>query len=164
MKYQEEHAPRNESRSFAGVFFLILVLSAGPETALAQGCPVQAVGFSNCGVLGLGVGRGVPQPVLIGNFVHVAGGGALTLTIKDDGTVWAWGLNSYGQLGDGTTTRRLTPVQVSGLTGVTAISPRGAHSLALKSDGTVWAWEPMPAANWGTERQRIAGPRSRSRS
>jgi Regulator of chromosome condensation (RCC1) repeat len=52
----------------------------------------------------------------------------------------AWGSNGSGQLGDGTTTDRTTPVQVSGFTGVTAIAAGTEHSLALKSDGTVWAW------------------------
>src|SRR5437588_12440166 len=54
--------------------------------------------------------------------------------------VRAWGSNGYGELGDGTTDNRYTPVAVSGLTGVTAISTGQGHSLALKSDGTVWAW------------------------
>ena len=63
-----------------------------------------------------------------------------SLALKSDGTVWAWGYNNYGQLGDGTTTDRHTPVSVSGLTGVTAIAGGYGHSLALKSDGTVWAW------------------------
>jgi len=56
--------------------------------------------------------------------------------LKSDGTVWAWGYNYYGQLGDGTTTQRLTPVQVSGLNGVIAIAAGGQYfTLALKSDG-----------------------------
>ena len=53
---------------------------------------------------------------------------------------WAWGWNALGQLGDGTTTNRLTPVRVAGLTGVTAITAGQFHSLALRADGTVWAW------------------------
>jgi len=44
-----------------------------------------------------------------------------SLAVKADGTVWAWGYNAYGQLGDGTTTQRNTPVQVSGLTNVVAV-------------------------------------------
>jgi alpha-tubulin suppressor-like RCC1 family protein len=62
------------------------------------------------------------------------------MALKSDGTVWAWGNNESGRLGDGTTTQRITPVQVSGLTGVIAIVAGGTHSLALKGDGTVWAW------------------------
>jgi len=70
---------------------------------------------------------------------NIAGGEEHSLALKADGTVWAWGGNSAGQLGDGTYTRRTTPVQ-SGLGGVTAITCGAYHSLALKSDGTVWAW------------------------
>ena len=77
---------------------------------------------------------------LSGAFVAVAGGVAHSLALRDDGRVFAWGLNSDGQLGDGTTTLRRQPVQVSGLTGVVAIAAGAAHSLALKEDGTVVAW------------------------
>jgi len=69
---------------------------------------------------------------------RLAGGGAHSLAIKTDGSLWAWGDNQYGQLGDGTTTNRLTPVQV--LTGVAAVAVGDLHSLALKTDGSLWAW------------------------
>src|SRR3972149_3710481 len=52
----------------------------------------------------------------------VAGGADHTIALKSDGTVWAWGYNYYGQLGRRTTPRRTTPVQVSQLSGVTAIA------------------------------------------
>ncbi len=57
-----------------------------------------------------------------------------------EGTVWAWGYNLYGQLGDDTTTDSHVPIQVSGLTEIVAVSVGAGHSLALESDGTVWAW------------------------
>lgn len=43
---------------------------------------------------------------------QISSGGAHTLGLKDDGTLWAWGLNSTGQLGDGTTINKNTPVQI----------------------------------------------------
>ncbi|MFP2897752.1 MopE-related protein, partial [Corallococcus sp. 4LFB] len=61
----------------------------------------------------------------------LAAGGTHTLALKQDGTVWAWGANSYGQLGDGTNTQRRTPVQVQGLTGVASVAAGDSHSLAL---------------------------------
>ncbi len=68
---------------------------------------------------------------------QISGGGTHTLALKDDGTVWTWGSNEYGELGDGTTIDKTTPVQI--MSGVIAISAK-FHSLALKDDGTVWAW------------------------
>ncbi len=73
-------------------------------------------------------------------FKKVAAGGSHSLGLKNDDTVWAWGNNSSGQLGNGTTTASSTPVQVTGLTGVTDISAGDAHSVAVKGDRTVHAW------------------------
>src|SRR5262249_41217985 len=77
----------------------------------------------------------------IDNVVEIAQGNDFTLARKNDGTVWAWGGNDYGQLGDGTTvTRRTTPQQVVGLTNVTSISAGLTHALARLADGRVMAW------------------------
>ena len=81
--------------------------------------------------------------------IAVAAGGEQSLALKSDGTVWAWGRNDVGQLGDGTTAERHTPVQVHTLNGVTAIAAGQAHNLALKSDGTVWAWGGNDAGQLG---------------
>ena len=71
----------------------------------------------------------------------IAGGDNHTVALKEDGTVWAWGDNRNGQLGEEITTAcRTTPVQVHDLTGVTAIAAGVWHTVALKEDGTVWAW------------------------
>ena len=78
------------------------------------------------------------------NIVYIA-----TLTTMDifpnfalryDGTVWAWGHNEEGRLGDGTTTYRPYPIQLEGLSDIVKISHSGLHTLALQRDGTVWAW------------------------
>lgn len=73
-------------------------------------------------------------------FTKVASGTDFTCARKTDATVWCWGLNSSGQLGDGTTTNRNRPVQVSGLTGVTDVDNQSDFACALKSDTTVWCW------------------------
>jgi alpha-tubulin suppressor-like RCC1 family protein len=76
----------------------------------------------------------------------VAEGHGHSLALKNDGTVWAWGWNRDGELGDGTTTQKNTPIQVVGkdgkgsLTGVKTIASGKSHSFAIKDDGTVWAW------------------------
>jgi alpha-tubulin suppressor-like RCC1 family protein len=87
----------------------------------------------------------VPVSGLIG-VTAVAAGLAHSVALKNDGTVWAWGSNSKGQLGNGTTTDRSTPVQVSTLVGITAVAAGASHSIALRNivgvinDGTIWAW------------------------
>ena len=63
-----------------------------------------------------------------------------TVAVKSDGTVWDWGLNTYGELGNNTTTNSSTPVQVSGLTGAVSVAAGDWQTVALKSDGTVWDW------------------------
>jgi hypothetical protein len=57
-----------------------------------------------------------------------------------DGSVWSWGYNATGQLGNGTTTDSDVPVPVSGLSGVTAVAGGAFHSLAIVNNGTVWGW------------------------
>ena len=89
----------------------------------------------------------------------MSGGVGHSLALRADGTVWAWGWNGYGQLGDGTTSDRLRPVPVPGLTGVVAVAGGAFHSLALKGDGTVWAWGGTPSASSATGRPSPAGGR-----
>ncbi len=72
-----------------------------------------------------------------------ASGGNHNLWIKSDGTLWAWGYNFYGQLGDGTSgagTDKNTPVRIGDDNKWTAVAARINHSIGLKSDGTLWGW------------------------
>lgn len=62
----------------------------------------------------------------------IAAGFYHTVALKSDGTVWTWGWNWAGQLGDGTTTSRRTPVRVGCLNGVTAIAAGVGHTVVLK--------------------------------
>lgn len=63
-----------------------------------------------------------------------------TLALRSDGTVWGWGDNSDGQLGNDLYSEKSVPVRVGTLDGVVAISAGTSHAMALKSDGTVWMW------------------------
>ncbi len=76
----------------------------------------------------------------ISTIAQIAAGFAHTVALNGNGTVWAWGYNGYGQLGDGTTINKSTPAEVSGLTGVRTIAAGAYHSAAVKEDGTVWTW------------------------
>jgi alpha-tubulin suppressor-like RCC1 family protein len=85
----------------------------------------------------------VPVPVVgLTGVTAIAAGQSFALALRNDGTVWSWGSNWAGQLGNGTLTPSNTPVQVSGLPDVVAIAATNSHSdgYALRADGTVWAW------------------------
>jgi alpha-tubulin suppressor-like RCC1 family protein len=75
------------------------------------------------------------------NWKQVSGGSAYTAAIKTDGTLWTWGANSYGRLGDNTTTNRSTPVTTfAGGTNWKQVACGSAHIAAIKTDGTLWTW------------------------
>src|SRR4051794_15494663 len=82
----------------------------------------------------------VPVSGLSSGVVTVAAGSQNGYALKTDGTVWAWGAGSDGQLGNGGQAASRTPVKVSNLTAVKAIAGEDTAGLALKTDGTVWRW------------------------
>ncbi len=126
----------------------VVAISSGMaySMALKADGAVWSWGWNTFGQLGdgtLNIERHTPVPVSgLTNVIAIvaSGSGWHSLALESDGTVWAWGRNDRGQLGDGTTSDRLTPVQVSGLSGVRALAAGSFHSVALKADGTVWAW------------------------
>jgi alpha-tubulin suppressor-like RCC1 family protein len=73
------------------------------------------------------------------DWVAVSAGGH-SAARKSDGSIWVWGSNANGQLGDGTTTRQTSPIKVGTDKDWTAVVAGGAHTLALKSNGVLWAW------------------------
>ena len=75
-----------------------------------------------------------------GGVSELAIGRDFTLAIRTDGSLWAWGRNEEGQLGDGTTTDRHAPVQIQPGTTWSSVAAGMFHTLAIKSDGTLWAW------------------------
>jgi hypothetical protein len=85
-----------------------------------------------------------PTPVQVAGLptiVAIAAGEDWCLAIATDGTVWSWGDNNNGQLGQGPRhSGRFTPAQIPNFGGVVAVSGGTNQSAALKSDGTVWTW------------------------
>jgi alpha-tubulin suppressor-like RCC1 family protein len=82
-----------------------------------------------------------PTEVLdLTDIIAISAGYNHSMALKSDGTVWTWGDNDYGQLGDNSTNGSSVPLQVPNLTNVIVIASGSYHSMALKSDGTVWVW------------------------
>ncbi len=72
--------------------------------------------------------------------VQVSGGRDHTMARTDDGAVYTWGSNGYGQLGNGTYASRTTPAVVPGVANVTDVMAGRDHCLAVSANGSVCAW------------------------
>ena len=135
--------------------FSAVSIGGAHNIALDTAGNVWGWGLNSSGQLGNGTleSKTSPAQVLVSaggsalaGVKAIAAGGNHSLAIAADDTVWAWGLNSSGQLGDNTSVSKINPVQVlssdgvTPLSGVTAIAAGGTFSLALRNDGTVWAW------------------------
>lgn len=102
-------------------------------------------GGNSLGALGTGntTSRSSPGTVSGGgtSWCMVSAGGVFTAAIKTDGTLWTWGQNLYGELGDGTTTARCSPATVAGGgSNWCSVESGNYFVLALKTDGTLWTW------------------------
>jgi alpha-tubulin suppressor-like RCC1 family protein len=106
-------------------------LGIGDTNPIRMNVPVEVHGVGNIGYMN-------SVKAIMGCEMH-------NVALRADGTVWSWGWNSFGQLGDGTTNDAWAPVQtgltaVPPLTSVVKLGGRPYFTLAVKSDGTVWAW------------------------
>jgi len=123
----------------------VIAVACGGEHSLAlkSDGTVWAWGQNFHGQLGDGTTTYRNTPVQVSGItgvISISGGYFnFSLAVKSDGTVWAWGWNADGQLGDGTNTTRLTPVQIPGINNAVAVAAGMSFSIILKSDGTVWA-------------------------
>lgn len=123
--------------SGSGDFFCLAIKTDGT---------LWAWGSNNNGQLGLGDIVNRSSPVQVGSlttWANVSAGSNFNFcaAIKTDGTIWSWGDNTFGQLGQSDTVSRSSPVQVGALTNweiVSATETNGCR--AIKTDGTLWSW------------------------
>ncbi|MCL2399615.1 MAG: hypothetical protein FWC91_07740 [Defluviitaleaceae bacterium] len=81
--------------------------------------------------------RHIPIKIM-DSVVSVSAGSSHAMAIRSDGSLWAWGSNIFGQLGDGTAETRRYPIKI--MDSVAYVSTRGSHTMAIKTDGSLWAW------------------------
>jgi alpha-tubulin suppressor-like RCC1 family protein len=123
---------------------VVAISGTSHSLALHSDGKVWAWGMNNYGQVGNGnesYSQSIPVQINhLTDVIAIAAGYYHSLAIQKNGTVWGWGHNNKGQLGDGTTTNQNIPVLAKNLTNVVSISAGVDHSMALRSDGTVWTW------------------------
>ncbi len=145
--------------------FIAIATGTSHTLALRGDGSVWAWGDNANGQLGNGTTNPADQPTAVvtsggaplTDVVAIAAGRDHSVAVKGDSTVWTWGNNAHGQLGDDSNaaTTRMSPVQVltsdlKPLTGVRMVAASDVHTMALKTDGTVWAWGDNTRGELGT--------------
>ncbi len=122
----------------------VIAASTQHTCAVATDGGLWCWGVDDWGQLGIaGADPGaVEVPAHVGSnaWTAVATGNRDSCAIRDDGTLWCWGANVYGTLGDGTNTSENIPIQVGAATGWTSVAAEEFHTCATRGDGTLWCW------------------------
>ncbi len=146
-------------RWFAGAFGLGLALPLSPGHADAPDAQMspdrgRVVGVATAAALRESAASVVADNPFLRPLRHIAAEDFTSMVVETDGRLWAWGENDWGQVGDGTTSARSSPLQI--MTGVATVETGSYSTLAVQFDGTLWAW----GANWdgqlgdGTDQDR----------
>ncbi|UJF31315.1 RCC1 domain-containing protein [Paenibacillus hexagrammi] len=138
----------------------VSLAAGGSDTFAIRPNGVFGWGVNTYGQLGIGSNLSAqsPKQLELGDVSAISSGNAHTLAVKNDGTLWSWGQNYFGQLGSTGLDNQSMPVQVSTLTDVVSAFAGNNHSIALLANGTVWTFgdntygqlghdsDPLPAA------------------
>jgi len=133
----------------------IAVTNGSSTLAIKTDGTLWSWGQGGNGMLGFGNVTNYSSPKQVGaltNWLKLTTGYAYTahvLAVKQDNTLWAWGLNTYGNLGLGNTTSYSSPKQVGSLTNWLSIATSYYASYAIKTDGTLWSWGNNTYGNLG---------------
>ncbi len=136
------------------------IVAAGKDhvTAIRTDASLWAWGCNNHGQVGDGTGGDLENDIPVNapipvepdaEWTAISNGIQYSLAIRSDGTLWGWGYNWHGQLGDGTQISRNVPVRAGNGTGWESVAAGWDHSAAIKEDGTLWTWGSNNAGQLG---------------
>ncbi|MBX7212133.1 MAG: cadherin-like beta sandwich domain-containing protein [Verrucomicrobiaceae bacterium] len=124
--------------------WLMVCTGSAHTLALKTDGSLWAWGSNSSSQLGDGTAISRLTPTRIGTDTNwrtvIATNGSFSIGMKTDGTIWTWGLNTNGQIGDGTNTTRTRPGQVGTDTDWKSVVGGTSHVLVLKNNGTLWGW------------------------
>ena len=121
-------------------------VSAGGDQTLARKADGNLYGWGSnlFGQLGDGTSTSRNTPTLVSGgstlWKQIATGDQFVIALRSDGTLWSWGLNQVGQLGDGTTTNRATPAKIGAATDWVFVAAGKRHAFAINSKGLLYGW------------------------
>jgi alpha-tubulin suppressor-like RCC1 family protein len=98
-----------------------------------------------------------PTTVFADSVAVVASGGAFSCAVKSDSTVWCWGINGNGQLGNGSGPSSFVPVQVPNINNAIDVATGFAHACVLRATGTVWCWGAADSYQLGPNAKILSG-------
>ena len=134
---------RSWDNALAGVYISFAICANGG--LWAWGANGWGAGGNGVGTFGDGTMTSSPIPVRIGTHsdwvsISTQGMAQHSLGIRADGSLWAWGNNFFGGLGNGTTIDRRTPVRIGTHSDWVGISAGLRNSVGIRADGSVWVW------------------------